>query len=63
MPVVNFSYEDFLQLLRYNLSKGDFLEKIPLIGTEIEKVEGDEISIEVFPNRPDLVSVEGIARS
>ena len=63
MPVVNFSYEDFLQLLGCNLSKGDFLEKIPLIGTEIEKVEGDEISIEVFPNRPDLVSVEGITRA
>ncbi|GAH92153.1 unnamed protein product, partial [marine sediment metagenome] len=32
-------------------------------GADLDKVEGDEISIEFFPNRPDLTSVEGIARA
>lgn len=63
MPVVTFSYEDFLRLLGYRIEKEDFINKIPYIGCEIERVEGDEISIEVFPNRPDLCSVEGIVRA
>ncbi|HEC81050.1 MAG TPA: phenylalanine--tRNA ligase subunit beta [Thermoplasmatales archaeon] len=63
MPVVTFDYHDFLQILGYELNKEEFLDKIPLLGSEIERVEGDEISIEVFPNRPDLTSVEGLARA
>jgi phenylalanyl-tRNA synthetase beta chain len=34
-----------------------------MIGADLDKVEDDNISIEFFPNRPDLASVEGIARA
>lgn len=34
-----------------------------MIGGDFDKLEEDEISIEFFPNRPDLTSVEGIARA
>jgi phenylalanyl-tRNA synthetase beta chain len=34
-----------------------------MIGADLDKVEQDEISIEFFPDRPDLASVEGIARA
>ena len=34
-----------------------------MIGAGLDKVEDDEISIEFFPDRPDLASVEGIARA
>jgi phenylalanyl-tRNA synthetase beta chain len=34
-----------------------------MIGADLDKVEDDEISIEFFPDRPDLASVEGIARA
>jgi len=63
MPVVTFDYNDFLNLLGYKLSKEKFLERIPMIGADLDRVEGDSISIEFFPNRPDLLSVEGIARA
>ena len=63
MPVITLDYVDLLKILGYEVKKEDFLDKIPLLGSEIERVEGDEISIEVFPNRPDLTSVEGIARA
>ena len=63
MPVVTFDYEDFINLLGKKVEKKEFLKKIPMIGAEIEKVDGNEISIEFFPDRPDLLSVEGIARA
>ncbi len=41
----------------------DQLEAVlPLIKCEIDSWEGDELKIEVTPDRPDLLSVEGIAR-
>ena len=63
MPVINFSYTDFINMLGKDMDKNEFLERFPLIGCEIERVEGDDISIEIFPDRPDMNSVEGIARA
>ena len=63
MPVVTFDYNDFINLLGYKISKGELIEKLPMIGADFDKVEDNEISIEFFPNRPDLASVEGIARA
>ncbi len=63
MPVVTFDYTDFSNLLGHTIAKKELLDRLPLIGADIDKVDGDEISIEFFPNRPDLTSVEGIARA
>ena len=63
MPVVTFDYQDFIDLLGHPIDKNELLEKLPMIGADLDKVEGNEISIEFFPNRPDLTSVEGIARA
>ncbi|MDP3026691.1 MAG: phenylalanine--tRNA ligase subunit beta, partial [Nanoarchaeota archaeon] len=38
-------------------------DKISMFGTPIERVTDDEVSIEVFPNRPDLLSFHGFARA
>src|SRR3990167_8899908 len=37
--------------------------KISMFGTPIENVTETEVSIEVFPNRPDLLSFQGFARA
>lgn len=63
MPLVTFDYKDFIQLLGYNIAKETLIEKLPMIGGDFSHVNGDEINIEFFPNRPDLTSVEGIARA
>ncbi len=63
MPVVTFDYNDFINLLGHKISKDELIEKLPMIGAGLEKVEEDEISLEFFPDRPDLASVEGIARA
>lgn len=38
-------------------------EKISLFGTPLESFDEKEIQIEVFPNRPDLLSYQGFKRS
>jgi len=63
MPVVTFDYKDFVDLLGYNIPVEKLIEKLPMIGADFDKVEEDKISIEFFPDRPDLASVEGIARA
>jgi len=34
-----------------------------MMGTDLEKIEGNEIHVEIFPNRPDLLSEQGFARA
>ncbi|MCK4365228.1 MAG: phenylalanine--tRNA ligase subunit beta [Thermoplasmatales archaeon] len=63
MPVVTFDYNDFVNILGYKISKEKLIERLPMIGADLDKVEDDEISMEFFPDRPDLASVEGIARA
>ena len=38
-------------------------EKISIFGTPVEQVSDNEVLIEVFPNRPDLLSMQGFTRS
>ena len=63
MPVVTFDYNDFINVFGHKISKKELIERLPMIGADLDKVEGDEISMEFFPDRPDLASVEGIARA
>ncbi len=63
MPLVTFKYKDFTQLLGYTLPKETLIERLPMIGGDFSHATEDEINIEFFPNRPDLTSVEGIARA
>ena len=39
------------------------LDRLPMIGSEVERIEDDHADVEFFPNRPDLFSVEGVARA
>jgi len=39
------------------------LEKISLFGTPLESINENEIEIEIFPNRPDLLSLQGYIRA
>ena len=35
-------------------------EKISLFGTPVESISQEEIEIEIFPNRPDLINYQGL---
>lgn len=38
-------------------------DRVAMFGTPIERITKDEIHIEIFPNRPDLLSYQGFKRS
>lgn len=66
MPVISFSHEDFCSLLGRSVPRELLLERVPYLGAEVSPVAGDDpdlLSFEFFPDRPDLYSVEGIARA
>ena len=64
MPVINFKYSDLCSLIGQDVPMETLADRIPMIGADIEHaVPGDDnMSVEFFPDRPDLYSVEGAAR-
>ncbi|MEM2899241.1 MAG: hypothetical protein QXT63_00460, partial [Thermoplasmata archaeon] len=75
MPVITVDYEDLIKLMsqgtgfsidekelirRYPMES--IVEKVPRLGGDAAIKEG-KLELEFFPNRPDLFSVEGVARS
>ena len=61
MAIVTFSKKQFEKDIgNFNEQMKD---RISMFGTPIEREEENEISIEVFPNRPDLLSYQGFKRS
>ena len=65
MPVINFKYSDLCTMLGENVSEQTLIDRIPMIGADMHETEGDtdDMSVEFFPDRPDLYSVEGLARA
>lgn len=63
MPVIPFSERDFRSLYGAEIETQTLLDTLPMLGGDLDSVDGDAIAIEYFPDRPDLVSVEGIVRA
>jgi phenylalanyl-tRNA synthetase beta chain len=61
MPVITLYYEDIEALTK--TSTDTFIERVSMMGADIERIETDHIDIEFFPDRPDLYSPEGVARA
>ncbi len=61
MAVITVSYSDLKSFV--DLSMEDVEKNLTLIGIPVEGIEGDDISLEITPDRPDFLSVEGIARA
>ena len=64
MPVINFKYSDLCSLIGKDVPQDVLVERIPMIGADMHDTESgeEEMSVEFFPDRPDLYSVEGLAR-
>jgi phenylalanyl-tRNA synthetase beta chain len=62
MPVLSISAKDLKSLIRRKVSNDELREVLPLNKMEIDFWEKDEIRVEITPDRPDLYSVEGMAR-
>jgi len=62
MPVVKLYYEDMERLI--GASRERIMGRLAMMGADIGKrVEEDHVDVEFFPCRPDLFSVEGVARA
>jgi phenylalanyl-tRNA synthetase beta chain len=62
MPSISVSYRDLCQLLGKSIEIDRLCERLGMLGMEAEP-SGEEIKIEIAHNRPDLLSVEGVARA
>lgn len=61
MPVITMNWEELERLV--GAKRDLILERLPMIGCDIERYDEKTISVEFFPNRPDLYSIEGVARA
>ncbi len=60
MPVVRIQKDE---LRRLGVNVDDFVNHVAMLGADLKDVTDDEISVEFFPDRPDLYTVEGAARA
>ena len=63
MPVIEVNFKDFRELLGRNISIDELQDRLPMMGTSWEGNTEDGFHLEVFPNRPDLLSIEGLVRA
>ena len=63
MPVINIVLEDLNRMLKERMSSNDFANVIPKIGADPDQINDSDATIEFFPDRPDLLSTEGVARA
>ncbi len=63
MPTITLNKKVFEELVGKKLPLDKLKDRISMLGTDLEKIEGNEIHVEVFPNRPDMLSEQGFARA
>ncbi len=63
MPSVILNKKVVEQLIGKKLPLDELKDRISMLGTDLDKIENDEIHVEIFPNRPDMLSEPGFARA
>ncbi len=63
MPTVTLNRKVFEKLLCQKLTDAQLKDRIAMIGTDLEELTEKEIIVEVFPNRPDMLSEQGFSRA
>jgi phenylalanyl-tRNA synthetase beta chain len=63
MPVIEVKLEDFNKFIGRELTIKYLEEKLPMLGCAWEGETEESFSIQVDPNRPDMLSIEGLARA
>ncbi|MBL7056552.1 phenylalanine--tRNA ligase subunit beta [Candidatus Woesearchaeota archaeon] len=63
MPTITINRKVFEKYVGKKLPDEKLKDRISMLGTDLEDVNEDEITVEVFPNRPDMLSVQGFSRA
>jgi len=63
MPVINIELNDLNRMLKEPISSDEFSKIITQIGSDPDEIGNELAVVEFFPDRPDLLSTEGVARA
>jgi phenylalanyl-tRNA synthetase beta chain len=63
MPSVSYDMGDLSHLLGRQIDLESLRQIVPMMGVDMEEVTAEKITLEVFPNRPDMLNIEGFARA
>ncbi len=63
MPTVEFDFRELISLLGESFKPSELKDRISMLGVDLESIDSEKIVMEVFPNRPDLLGIEGFARA
>ena len=62
MPKININRNEFEKSVG-KLPLERLKDRISMLGTDLDEVNDKEIIVEIFPNRPDMLSEQGFARA
>ena len=60
MPLITIDKQDLLDLLGKEIPDDELAYNISMMGTDLRSIT-DTIDVEIFPDRPDMLSTEGFA--
>ncbi|MCM2324917.1 MAG: phenylalanine--tRNA ligase subunit beta, partial [Candidatus Woesearchaeota archaeon] len=63
MPTVNINRKVLEKIIGKKLPDDKLKDRISMLGTDLEKLDESEIIVEIFPNRPDMLSEQGFGRA
>jgi len=63
MPTTEFGLGELNSLLGRTYPPEELRDTISMLGVDVECLDREKIVMEVFPNRPDMLGIEGFARA
>ncbi len=63
MPNIELNTPELMEFLGNEFTIDELKDRIPMIGVDMERIDEEKIIVEIFPNRPDMLSVEGFSRA
>jgi len=63
MPTITLNRKVLENLIGKKLPDKELKHKISMLGTDLESLDEKEVVVEIFPNRPDMLSEQGFARA
>ena len=63
MPTISISTDKLRDGLETDLTVDELEEELAQLGTDVEAIDDETTKVEIFPNRPDLLSSHGLLRN
>lgn len=63
MPSVILNRKVLEKLIGKKLPDSELKDRISMLGTDLENLDKNDIHVEIFPNRPDMLSEQGFSRA